>query len=168
MKKIYIFLAGVLVTLGAVYLLSNRSEAPSTSNSTSNGTTNQSTSSDVVADYSNKGLTQFPKEVLSKTSTTVLYLQRNQLTGAMPAEIKNLKNLTTLDASYNNMTGVPAEVGQLSNLKILNLSYNQLTGLPNELGNLKQLQTLDLRGNNASQQDVQKIKDSLPSTTVLL
>ena len=69
--------------------------------------------------------------------------------------------------SNNNFTGVPAEVGQLKNLEILNLSNNQLTGLPNELGNLSKLKLLDLSGNNYSETDLQKIKETLPSSVVI-
>ena len=65
------------------------------------------------------------------------------------------------------MTGVPAEVGQLKNLETLDLSYNDLTGLPNELGNLQKLKVLILTGNNYSQQDLDNIKSKLPPTTII-
>lgn len=119
-------------------------------------------------DYSNRGLTQFPKEILSKTNTTELNLSHNQLSGALPAEIKNLTRLQTLNVSYNNMTGIPAEIGQMKSLKVIDYSYNNITGLPNELGNLTQLQTLDLRGNNPSQQDLNQIRAKLPNTEIKL
>lgn len=119
-------------------------------------------------DLSNKGLTAVPKYVFGMTGLTELNLSHNNLTGAIPGEIRFLKNLKTLDLSYNQMTGVPAEVGQLSNLVTLNLSHNQLTGLPNELGNLKNLKTLNLSGNNCSPQDVAVIQKGLAPTCQII
>lgn len=130
-------------------------------------TPNQPVSSTTL-DLSNKNLTAVPKYVFSMTGLTELNLSHNNLTGAIPAEIRFLKNLKSLDLSYNQMTGVPAEVGQLSNLLTLNLSNNQLTGLPNELGNLKNLKILNLSGNNYSPQDMAVIQKGLsPSCQVI-
>lgn len=66
------------------------------------------------------------------------------------------------------MTGIPAEVGQLTNLEILNLSNNEFTGLPYELGNLKNLKVLDLSGNNYAEQDLDVIKQNLPSDVEII
>jgi len=96
------------------------------------------------------------------------YYTGELLTGALPGEIRFLKNLKVLKANNNLMTGVPAEVGQLSELEALDLSNNQLTGLPNELGNLKNLKTMNLSGNNYSQQDLDYIKERLPKTNFIL
>ncbi|NBU33319.1 hypothetical protein EB118_01355 [bacterium] len=168
MKKLtflIFFVAGVVV---GVALIKNKSQAPSTQNPNSSNSSQTIQSGKTIVDRSNQGLTEFPKDVLSKTGTTELYIQNNKLTGAMPAEIRKLSSLQILDASNNMMTGVPAEVGQLTKLKMLNLANNQLTGLPNELGKLTQLETLDLRGNNVSMQDLNVIKQTLTKTTILL
>ena len=90
------------------------------------------------------------------------------MTGALPAEIRHLSNLITLDASNNQMTGIPAEVGQLSNLEYLNFANNQLTGLPYELGNLKNLKVLNLSGNNPAQADLEIIKQGIPNAQIIL
>lgn len=163
-KTLLIIAVAILVGIGiGIALFGNN---PSNKNTSPETTTVQQGSS---LDYSNRGLTHFPKEILSKTGTTSLNISHNALTGALPAEIKNLRNLQTLDVSYNDMTGIPAEIGQMRSLKVLNYSYNQITGLPMELGNLTQLQVLDLRGNpGVSQQDLSSIRAKLTNTDIRL
>jgi len=141
------------------------------SHNNSTSTTNQSQSSITgkTANYSGRGLTKFPDQVLNDTSITVLNLSNNDLTGALPSQIQNLINLQELNVSNNQMTGIPAEVGRLNNLKILNYANNKITGLPNEIGNLTQLQLLDLRGNpNVSQHDLAEIRAKLTKTQIKL
>jgi len=115
-------------------------------------------------DLSNQQLTKVPNNVFTKTNLVELNISNNQLTGALQAEIRNLKNLKVLNASNNQMTGVPAEIGQLQNLQVLDLSNNQLTGLPNELRNLKNLKTFNISGNKYSEQDLNKILETLPKS----
>lgn len=118
-------------------------------------------------DLSNQGLTELPKYVLGMTELQELNLSHNRLTGALPAEIRFLKNLRKLNLSYNDMTGVPAEVGQLSQLQTLDLSYNRFTGLPYELGNLSNLKVLSLTGNNYAQADLNIILSHIPNVRVI-
>ncbi len=115
-------------------------------------------------DISNHKLTKLPNYVLQETALEELNISNNQIAGALPAEIKNLKNLKILNMSNNLMTDIPAEIGQLQNLVSLNLANNLFTGLPLELGNLKNLQTLIISGNNYSEKDLNIIKNQLPST----
>ena len=75
-----------------------------------------------------------------------LWVQRNQLT-ALPAEISELRNLTSLDFRGNRLTALPAEITELRNLTSLDLRGNQLTALPAEITELRNLTSLDLRGN---------------------
>lgn len=112
-------------------------------------------------DLSQQGLSSTPQYLFERTELEELNLSHNNLTGALPAEIRQLKDLRVLNLSHNNFTGVPAEVGQLSKLEVLDLSYNQLTGLPYELGNLSNLKVLDLRGNAYATQDLVVIKQGL-------
>ena len=122
-----------------------------------------------VIEAQGRGLEQVPQEYFTYTETVSLNLSHNKLSGALPAEIRHLAALEELDLSHNDFTGVPAEVGQLAALRVLNLSHNQLTGLPHELGLLEQLELLDLRGNpEYSREDLEIIRSSLPSTTVIL
>ena len=116
---------------------------------------------------SNQGLIKLPSYVLERTELAELDISHNKLTGALPGEIRLLKNLKILNASYNQMTGVPAEVGQLTELTELNLSYNQLTGLPYELGNLKKLKVLNLTGNAYAEQDLAIILQGIPNVEVV-
>lgn len=121
-----------------------------------------------VLDLSNTNLDKLPMSVLNNFNLTELNISQNNITGALPAEIKDLRRLKVLNASNNLMTGVPAEIGQLKNLEVLDLSNNELTGLPNELGNLKKLRILNLSGNDYSTQDLDVIKKGLPATVEII
>jgi Leucine-rich repeat (LRR) protein len=122
-----------------------------------------------VLDLSNQGLEKLPAYVLKLSNLEELDISNNKITGALPAEIHDLKKLRVLDASDNLMTGVPAEVGQLQNLEVLDLSNNRLTGLPYELGNLKKLKQLNLSGNDYAQPDLEIIKAGLsPEVEIIL
>ena len=89
------------------------------------------------------------RELGNLTNLRTLDLDRNDLTGTIPAELGSLANLETLDLSHNDLTGpIPAELGSLANLETLDLSHNDLTGpIPAELGSLANLETLDLSYN---------------------
>ena len=78
-----------------------------------------------------------------------LDIERNQLTGGIPAELGDLTNLEELSLNENQLTGeIPAELGDLTNLEELSLHDNQLTGeIPAELGDLTYLRWLALAGN---------------------
>ncbi|MCF7820044.1 MAG: leucine-rich repeat domain-containing protein [Candidatus Pacebacteria bacterium] len=119
-------------------------------------------------DLSNQGLKKIPEYVFGLTNLEELYVSNNELTGAIQAEVRHLKNLKILDASNNQMTGVPAEVGQLNYLEVLNLSNNQLTGLPYELGNLQNLKTFNISGNNYSESDLGIITNKLPENVEII
>jgi len=73
-------------------------------------------------------------------------LENNQLNGAIPASIGELKNLIQLVLSENQLSGgIPAELGFIAGLSELNLSDNPLGGpIPPELGNLVNMEKLFL------------------------
>ncbi len=119
-------------------------------------------------DLSGQGLTKVPDYVFEQVNLKVLNLSNNNLTGAIPGEIRFLTKLTSLDLSNNKMTGIPAEIGQLNNLIVLNLSNNELTGLPNELRNLKKLETFNISGNNYSQHDLEIIIGELDPEVLII
>lgn len=119
-------------------------------------------------DFSNKGLTEISHDILDDKSVVTFDVSGNNLTGALPAEIRKLTNLEVLNASNNNMTGIPAEIGQLSKLIVANFSNNDISGLPLEIGNLSNLETLDLRGNpNVSRYDISLIQPKIPNANIL-
>ncbi|PWB38554.1 MAG: hypothetical protein C3F02_03460 [Parcubacteria group bacterium] len=119
-------------------------------------------------DLSHRGLNQVPMDTFDQIQIQELDLSDNNLTGAIPAEVRHLSNLEILNLSNNQLTGVPAEVGQLSRLRILDLANNKLTGLPYELGNLKKLEVLNLSGNNYATADLDIIKKGLPGTVQII
>jgi small GTP-binding protein len=91
-------------------------------------------------------LTTLPAEIVELKNLTTLDLSRNLLT-TLPAEIVELKNLTSLDLSDNELERLPAEIVELKNLTWLFLSKNQLERLPAEIGKLKNLTLLNLSDN---------------------
>ena len=89
---------------------------------------------------------------VSNGRVTRLWLQENQLSGTIPAELSNLANLEWLSLAHNQLNGsIPDALGNLANLELLWLSNNQLTGsIPSQLGNLTNLTTLFLSRNQLS------------------
>ncbi|MDE0142478.1 MAG: fibronectin type III domain-containing protein [Caldilineaceae bacterium] len=85
-------------------------------------------------------------------SVIELDLNRNLLSGYIPAGLGSLPNLRILRMSGNDLEGtIPAGIGNLSELTNLELDDNNLSGsIPAELGNLPNLTWLDLSGNDLS------------------
>ena len=81
---------------------------------------------------------------------TELYLNGQQLTGSIPADIEKLTSLTYLNLSENYyLTGsIPDDIGKLTSLRDLDLSSTKLTGsIPADIGNLTSLTSLILSRN---------------------
>jgi small GTP-binding protein len=97
-------------------------------------------------------------EIGELKNLTELNLSKNQLE-PLPPEIGELKNLTELNLSRNQLETLPPEIGELKNLTELNLTGNQLETLPPEIGELKNLTKLDLSRNQL---------ETLPAEIVLL
>jgi Leucine-rich repeat (LRR) protein len=166
MKNIVIVVLVIVLAALSYFLVAKESTMNKYTVTENANTTTQSNGNTI--DLSGKGLSKVSTDILDDSSVTVFDVSNNNLTGALPAEIRKLSNLEILNASNNKMTGIPAEIGQLSQLKTANFANNNLSGLPLEIGNIKNLDTLDLRGNpNISKQDIAKIQSRIPNTQIL-
>lgn len=87
-----------------------------------------------------------PPQLGTLSNLRVLYLQGNALTGPIPSELSKLTNLGELNLNSNQLTGsIPSSLAQLTALQALSLGWNQLGGaLPTELFSLTRLTYLDL------------------------
>ncbi|KAJ8770858.1 hypothetical protein K2173_021773 [Erythroxylum novogranatense] len=112
----------------------------------------------------NKFSGTIPKELLSLPFLSkLLNLSWNSLTGNLPTEVKNLKQLNTLDISTNNLYGeIPTTIGKCLSMEKLYMNVNFFRGsIPSSLASLKGLQELDLSQNNLTgeiPQDLHSLK----------
>lgn len=71
-----------------------------------------------------------PTQLGNMWRLSVLALQYNQLTGAIPASLGGLQMLTRLDLSFNNFFGsIPVRLGNAPMLKVLDVRNNSLLGV---------------------------------------
>ncbi len=79
-------------------------------------------------------------------------LRENNLSGSIPAYLRHLGELKTMDLGLNRLTGgLPPELGQLLKLAVLSLDGNQLTGrIPAELADMINLKAFHLGDNLVS------------------
>jgi len=103
-----------------------------------------------------------------------LWIQENNLIGAVPPEIYLLTHLKYMDLSINQglAISIPTSIGQLSKLQDLRLEAGSLSGtLPSELGLLSQLTFLTIRSSMHADEGEStrfKMTGSLPSELGLL
>ncbi len=93
-----------------------------------------------------------PKELGQLKNLRYLNLGRQGFSGALPQEIGELTALTYLNIVTNKLSGeLPESLGKLKNLRTLSLGHNELEGaIPASIGELTQLETLNLRNNKLS------------------
>lgn len=107
---------------------------------------------------------EIPAAIGELTHLTYIYLWDNQLSGTIPVELAQLTKLTSLTLGSNQLSGsIPVELCSLTNLSTLDLRHNNLEGhLPKELGQLSMLSWLSLSYNRFTNEIPAEIK-SLPN-----
>ena len=82
----------------------------------------------------------------SNGRVTDLDLSNNQLTGKIPTDLDQIRNLEILDLSGNDLSGeIPADLSRLSKLELLILTGNPLTGcIPHGLRDIPENDLLEL------------------------
>jgi len=98
------------------------------------------------------GIRQLPAKLFRRTP----YLERltiHEADSISPELFSNLRRLSTLDLSHNNLSSSqldPAWFDDLDGLKVLNVSHNDLTDLQQQLQQLRGLAVLDASHNRLS------------------
>lgn len=96
-----------------------------------------------------------------------LNLDSNQLT-KLPQSLGQLKRLEWLELGQNNLEILPESIGQLSNLRYLNLTYNKIQALPNSFYELNNLTELYIEGNLLNVAQIQRLKEKMPNTRIIV
>ncbi|WP_420461974.1 leucine-rich repeat domain-containing protein [Candidatus Palauibacter sp.] len=83
---------------------------------------------------------------------TQINLNRNNLSGTVPPEVRYFPHLRVLRLDYNRLEGeIPPEIGELTELRRMDMDGNEFKGrIPPEIGKLAKLRTLWLGGNQMS------------------
>jgi len=101
-------------------------------------------------------LSDFPVILCSLTSLCELHLGRNKIT-KLPPDIGKMGNLRELSLSYNLLSGsLPKELLNLKNLRKLYVHNNYLEDIPPELANLNNLKILQIHNNQKMTGDLAK------------
>jgi Leucine-rich repeat (LRR) protein len=138
-------------------------------------------------DLSHNKFTVLSKVVLSMKSLKTLNLSNNQISSIdkinllkrlekldlshnnikeLPRSFSQFKKLKVLDLSNNDLETFPVSILNLTKLEELNLENNQLSRMPSQIIRMKHLKTLKLKGNTFSEEEKQKLKEALPTTTI--
>jgi Leucine-rich repeat (LRR) protein len=102
-------------------------------------------------DLSRKSLTEIPPAVFELVGLKELRLGRNPELTNLPAALKKLTALKTLDVSDCGLTDLPPFLTEFVELQSLDVSGNRLSLLPSFLGALKTLRVLEFRENQIAQ-----------------
>lgn len=95
---------------------------------------------------SNKGLKEFPMEILKLKKLQYLTLDSNQIT-IIPTQMNELQKLEYLSLSNNNIQELPSGMGELRELRFLYIDNNKISVLPAELFKLNNLKRLVISDN---------------------
>ncbi|KAL4576008.1 hypothetical protein LXL04_012096 [Taraxacum kok-saghyz] len=104
--------------------------------------------------FDGKNLSEVLSSLLQCESSKLesLRFAKSGLSGNLPPQLENLKNLILIDLLGNKISGsIPDSLGNLSSLQTLELESNSISGtLPDSIGRLSSLVTLNLRSNSIS------------------
>lgn len=116
-------------------------------------------------DLSNQNLTSLPDKVVQLAKLNEITLNNNSL-AIFPKALTSIQTLFEIDLANNKISEIPSSISLLTNLQKIDLSNNKLQSLPQEIGKLHSLNNLILAGNNFSSSEIEKIKTTLPQTTI--
>ncbi|TXD46674.1 leucine-rich repeat domain-containing protein [Polaribacter sp. IC073] len=86
----------------------------------------------------------------------------------IPDSFGNLESLKTFKAYQNDITTIPDSFGDLPKISEIDLSYNNISLFPSTMINLSDtLNDLTIRGNDYSDDELNSLKQMLPSTRII-
>ncbi|XP_076894088.1 receptor-like protein EIX2 [Bidens hawaiensis] len=103
--------------------------------------------------FAESGLSgNLPQQLGNLKNLVLINLYDNSISGLIPDSLGNLSSLETLELGFNSISGpIPDSIGRLSSLRSINLRSNYVSGpLPDTLGGLLALEELDLSYNEIS------------------
>lgn len=98
---------------------------------------------ELLLDYSNQNLKEFPQEIWDHPALEILILNNNQIS-SIPREIGQLSRLKYLFLYNNQLSSLPSEIAEFTSLQLIELSQNPLDSFPSPLANLPNLSYLGL------------------------
>jgi Leucine-rich repeat (LRR) protein len=128
-----------------------------------------------------QAFTQLSEEELSKKRTYTVWLQAlankknvykldlsgGAISGAVPIEIKKLKNIHKLYIEECELTSLPEEICELKYLQVLHIQRNKITQLPQNIGKLRNLKELNLGSNPIPESEIKRVQTLLPNCNLL-
>ncbi|WOH01467.1 hypothetical protein DCAR_0520851 [Daucus carota subsp. sativus] len=102
-----------------------------------------------ILDLSHNSILEVPCTIIHLTSLQKLMLNDNNISDDQLSweALAQLKSLTALSLSHNQLKSLPSTLGLLTGLTHLHVANNELTCLPSEIGCLTKLQVLKANNN---------------------
>jgi len=96
-----------------------------------------------------------PSQLANLRNLQTLFVQKTDITGSLPTEIGSLQKLQVLILNNNKLFGsIPTELGNMTNMKQLILTFNDFSSyLPSTMSKLQKLVSLEIQGNNLNVPD---------------
>lgn len=118
---------------------------------------------DISLFLTRRSVTQVPLVLIEANQITHLDLSDNYITSLPNWFFDSMKQLTSINLSYNFLTDLSDKFAELKKLKDVNLSHNKFDYFPPALFNLYYLTTLDISFNQIAviSNEVSKLKNSV-------